>query len=74
MAAAVVTAERAAYARYKQQLLVSTAALGGTLSVVGFATYSKVLPSFLRFIDPFFPCSLLLESVCRGPVRSAVRA
>jgi hypothetical protein len=37
-----VLAERAAYARYKQQLLASTAALGTALTGLTFALYSKV--------------------------------
>lgn len=36
-----IRAERAAYARYKQQLLVSTAALGAVLTAVVFALYAK---------------------------------
>ena len=39
---ASVLAERAAYARYKQQLLASTAALGTALTALTFGLYSKV--------------------------------
>jgi ATP synthase protein I len=39
--AATVRAERAAYARYKKQLLASTAALGSALAAATFTFYSK---------------------------------
>lgn len=39
---AQVLAERAAYARYKQQLVASTAALGAGLTALTFGLYSKV--------------------------------
>ena len=41
---AQVLAERAAYARYKQQLVASTAALGAALTTLTFGLYSRVGP------------------------------
>lgn len=68
--AATVQAERAAYARYKQQLLVSTAALGSALTAATFAFYSKVCGGHPFLLCSQHPNHILLitdEKVARHP-------